>query len=54
VMTADVRALARPVLRHRLLTTFHADAEGITPDDIIARLLDAVPLPQDTDVGDKK
>ncbi len=45
--TQDVRALARPVLRHRLLTTFHADAEGVTTDDIVGRLLDAVPLPQE-------
>jgi len=42
-----VRALALPVLRHRLLTTFHADAEGVTADDIVARLLAAVPPPQE-------
>jgi MoxR-like ATPase len=41
--TEDIRTLARPVLRHRLLTTFHADAEGVTTDDIIGRLLDALP-----------
>jgi MoxR-like ATPase len=45
VTTADVRAMAYPVLRHRLLTTFHADAEGVTADQIIARLLEAVPPP---------
>ena len=47
VTTDDVRSVAAPVLRHRLVTTFHADAEGITTDDIIARLLREVPLPQE-------
>ena len=47
VTTEDIRAVALPVLRHRLVTTFHADAEGITPDDIIARLIGAIPLPQE-------
>jgi MoxR-like ATPase len=38
----DVRALARPVLRHRVLTNFHAEAEGVTPASIIERLLGLV------------
>jgi MoxR-like ATPase len=46
VTTDDVRAVAFPVLRHRIVTTFNADAEGITPDAIVARLLETVPLPQ--------
>jgi MoxR-like ATPase len=46
VTTDDIKAVAYPVLRHRLITTFHADAEGITTDDIITRLINAVPLPQ--------
>jgi MoxR-like ATPase len=45
VMTEDIRQAALPVLRHRLLTTFHADAEGISTDDIIAKLIQAVPSP---------
>jgi MoxR-like ATPase len=45
VTTDDVKAVAPPVLRHRIMTTFHADAEGVTPDDIITMLLDAVPTP---------
>jgi MoxR-like ATPase len=45
VTTQDIRAVARPVLRHRLVTTFHADAEGIAPDAIVERLLEAVPQP---------
>ncbi len=35
----DVRALARPVLRHRLLTNFHAEAEGVNSSALIERLL---------------
>jgi MoxR-like ATPase len=47
VSTEDIRAVAPPVLRHRLVTTFHADAEGITTDQIIQKLIHAVPLPQE-------
>jgi MoxR-like ATPase len=39
---ADVRALAHPVLRHRLVTNFHAEAEEVSKDTIIDRLLDEV------------
>ena len=46
VTTDDIKAVAHPVLRHRLVTTFNADAEGITTDTIIDRLLSAIPLPQ--------
>ena len=42
----DIRALAHPVLRHRVLTNFHAQSEGITSDTLIDRLLEAVPLPR--------
>jgi MoxR-like ATPase len=41
----DVKALAYPVLRHRILTNFYAESEGIKTNDIIARLLDAVREP---------
>ena len=39
----DVRAIAAPVLRHRLVTNFHAEAEGLSKDDLIAELLEATP-----------
>ncbi len=39
----DIEALALPVLRHRVVPTFNAEAEGIKVDDIIARILKAVP-----------
>ena len=38
----DVRAVALPVLRHRILVNFQAEADGIDADQIVARLLDAV------------
>jgi MoxR-like ATPase len=43
VTTEDIKAVALPVLRHRLMTTFHADADGITTDDVIKKLLDTIP-----------
>jgi len=42
----DIRALAHPVLRHRVLTNFHAQSEGTTSDMLVDRLLDAVPVPR--------
>jgi MoxR-like ATPase len=39
----DVRAVARPVLRHRIITNFNAEADGITTIDIITRLLAEIP-----------
>jgi MoxR-like ATPase len=42
----DIRALCHPVLRHRIITNFHAQSEGVTTDAIVDRLLDAVPLPR--------
>jgi MoxR-like ATPase len=42
----DIRALAHPVLRHRILTNFHAQSEGISSDTLIDRLLEAVPVPR--------
>ena len=42
----DIRALARPVLRHRVLLNFQAQSEKVTTDQLIAKLLDAAPLPR--------
>jgi MoxR-like ATPase len=42
----DIQALAQPVLRHRILTNFHAESERVTSDQITEQLLEAVPLPQ--------
>ncbi len=40
----DVRAVAGPVLRHRIITNFNAEAEGLKPDDLVARLIKATPV----------
>jgi MoxR-like ATPase len=41
----DIRALAGPVLRHRILTNFHAESEKVTTDQLIDRLLDTIQIP---------
>jgi MoxR-like ATPase len=49
VSCQDVRAVAHPVLRHRLFTNFNADAEGITPDHVVDKLLETVKEPTEAD-----
>jgi MoxR-like ATPase len=43
VSTDDVRAVAGPVLRHRIITNFNAEADGITADEIVRRLAAVIP-----------
>jgi MoxR-like ATPase len=43
--TEDVRAMALPVMRHRVITTFNAEAAGITADEVVNRLLAEVRPP---------
>jgi MoxR-like ATPase len=43
VSCEDIRSVAIPVLRHRIITNFNAEAEGIKPEDIIKRLGDIIP-----------
>ncbi|MEX0692114.1 MAG: MoxR family ATPase [Gemmatimonadales bacterium] len=45
VVPEDVKALAPDILRHRVLLTFEAEAEDVTADDLIGRLLEAVAVP---------
>ena len=45
VMPDDVKAMAMKVMRHRIRTTYEADARGIDSDEIVRRVLDAVPAP---------
>ncbi|MBF0380101.1 MAG: MoxR family ATPase [Magnetococcales bacterium] len=45
VTPEDIQSLAYDVLRHRILLTFEAEAEGITTDHLISKLLAAVPVP---------
>lgn len=49
----DIQAVAAPVLRHRLKTNFTADAEGITPDEIVRRLMEFVPILEQKDGRDR-
>ncbi|HUT35285.1 MAG TPA: MoxR family ATPase [Planctomycetota bacterium] len=46
VSTEDIRAVAHPVLRHRIIKNFNAEAEGMTADKLVDRLLEAVPAPE--------
>jgi MoxR-like ATPase len=45
VSVEDIQALAYPVFRHRILTNFTAESEGITSENIIKRLVETVPVP---------
>ena len=49
-----IQAVAHPVLRHRIATNFNADAEGITTDDVIDRLLKEVREPSPEEYAPKK
>src|SRR5256714_9654853 len=42
----DIRSMAHPGLRHRIITNFHAQSEGTTTDQITDRLLETVPMPR--------
>ncbi len=42
----DVKALMRPILRHRVLLNFQAESDRLTTDDILIKLLDAIPTPK--------
>lgn len=46
VTMEDLHAMAHPVLRHRLLMNFKAEAEGISSDDVASHLLEAIPRPK--------
>ncbi len=43
----DVKALTRPILRHRILLNFQAESDKLTQDDILIKLLDSKPAPRD-------
>ena len=49
VTCQHVREVALLVLRHRIMTNFHAEAEGLSPDKIVKMLLDHVPEPRSQD-----
>jgi MoxR-like ATPase len=45
VVPNDVKALAPDILRHRILLSYEAEAEGVTTEDIVRQLLDKLPVP---------
>ena len=54
VTTEDVRALAKPVLRHRMVVNFAAESEGVTADQIVDRLIEVTPSQEDQLVSDAR
>jgi len=50
----DVRAVAHPVLRHRVITNYNAEAEGITTDKVVDKLLDSIPDKESAALEDKR
>ncbi|MDP6929943.1 MAG: MoxR family ATPase [Planctomycetota bacterium] len=54
VSADDIRTVAYPVLRHRLVTSFSAEAEGVTPDTVIDRLLEEFPANESDALADGK
>jgi MoxR-like ATPase len=54
VATDDLQALAKPVLRHRLVVNFAAESEGITADSVIDRLIQLTPTKEDELSGDAR
>jgi MoxR-like ATPase len=46
VSVKDIQALAKPILRHRVMTNFYAESERITSDTICERLLETVAVPK--------
>ena len=45
VFPNDVKQVAMDILRHRIIVTYEAEAENITSEDLIRRVLEAVPVP---------
>ena len=45
VTPQDVKSIAMDVLRHRVTVTYEAEAENITSEDVIQKILDALPVP---------
>ena len=54
VTTDDIQALAKPVLRHRVVVNFAAESEGIAQDDIVERLVAMTPTKEDELTSDAR
>ena len=48
ITTADIRAVAKPVLRHRIILNYAAVSEGVTPDTVVDKVIESVPAPSET------
>jgi MoxR-like ATPase len=54
VTVADIQALAKPVLRHRIVVNFAAESDGVSSDDVIDRLLETTPAQEDELANDAR
>ena len=54
VSVEDIQALAKPVLRHRIVVNFAAESDGVSSDDIIDQLLEATPSQEDELANDAR
>ncbi len=54
VSCEDIQALAKPVLRHRLVMSFTAESEGVTPDAVIDQILSVTPTTEDELTNDAR
>jgi len=54
VSVEDIQALAKPVLRHRIVLNFAAESDGVSPDDLIQRLIDDTPAREDELLNDAR
>ncbi len=54
VSVEDIQALAKPVLRHRIVVNFAAESDGVSSDDVVDRLLQATPTQEDELANDAR
>ena len=54
VSTDDIQAIAKPVLRHRIVVNFAAESDGVTSDQVIERLIDCTPTKEDELTSDAR
>ena len=54
VTVADIQALAKPVLRHRMVVNFAAESDGITTDHVVDQLLETTPSQEDELANDAR
>ena len=53
-MPSHIQSVALPVLRHRIITNFNAEADGVRTDDVIGSLIDMVPVDASDASDDKR